>query len=321
MKFGLNTSPRGLMSTRDAYLTIAQLADRMGYDFLSVSDHVVVPNTIESTYPYSEGGTWTTATPSGFSLEQLTTMAVLVGATEQIKLLSSVTVVPHRPALLTAKILSSMDVLSKGRIILGVGAGWLREEFEALQTDPYDARGQVTDEYIAAFKELWANPTPEFDGEFVRFKDILFEPKPHDGQSIPIWVGGESNPALRRTARLGDAWYPGSGNPKHRLDTPERLAGGIAQLHQAAEKVGRDPGSIDIAFVNFTPVSFTPVPGHDTSRALFSGTAQEMIDDANALRALGVSHVNLSFPANDLTEMAETVQRFSEDVFAHARTG
>ena len=266
MKFGINTGARGVMGKRDSYITVAALAERVGFDFISVSDHVVVPAEIGSTYPYSEGGKWETATPDGYSLEQLSTLAFLAGCTEKLKLVTSVTVIPHRPALLTAKVLATIDQLSNGRVILGVGAGWLREEFEALQTDPYDQRGDVTDEYIEAFKELWSEPSPFFEGTYVNFDNILFAPKPANGRSIPIWVGGESAPALRRTARLGDAWYPGSRNPKHRLDTPERLADGIARMRAMATKQGRDPATVDIAYVVLSPLEWQAQPGQDTAR-------------------------------------------------------
>ena len=314
MKLGINTGARGTMGTREAYMTVAQCAEALNFDFISISDHVVVPNQIDSTYPYSDGGKWETATPDGYSLEQLTTLAFLAGCTEKLQLVTSVTVVPHRPALLTAKILATADQLSNGRIILGVGAGWLREEFEALQTDPYDARGNVTDEYIRAFKELWANQSPSFKGDFVNFDNILFAPKPANGSSIPIWVGGESNPALRRTAKLGDAWYPGSRNPKHRLDTPERLADGIAKMHAMAEKHGRDPATVGIAYVVLSPLEWEAQSGQDVPRRLMTGTPEQIAEDVRAFKALGLTHFNVSFPATNLSEMTDAMQKFAEDV-------
>jgi probable F420-dependent oxidoreductase len=314
MKFGINTAARGALGTRDAYMSIAQKAESCGFDFLSVSDHVVVPRKIGSDYPYSEGGVWKTATETGFSLEQLATICFLAGCTERMKLVTSVMVVPHRPALLTAKLLATADVLSNGRIILGVGAGWLREEFEALQADPYDARGKVTDEYIAAFKELWQSDTPSFKGEYVKFDNIQFEPKPVNNRHIPIWVGGESNPALRRTAKVADAWYPGSRNPKHRLDTPERLADGIAKLAAIAEKQGRDPATIDKAYVALTPLSWSAEPGHDTPRRILTGTPEQIAEDVRAFGNVGVTHFNVSFPTSTVNEATDAIQKFSEDV-------
>lgn len=313
MRFGVNTSPRGLMVSREAYMTVAQSAESFGYDFLSISDHVVVPRANESAYPYSEDAVWSGGA-SGFSLEMLTAITFLIGCTERIRLLTSVMVVPHRPALLSAKILASMDLLSNGRVLLGVGAGWLREEFEALETRPFDARGRVTDEFIEAMKELWTSDAPEYQGEHVRFSNITFLPKPVQRPHLPVWVGGESGPALRRTVRLGDVWYPGSGNPKFRLDTPERLKGRVAKLHEFAEAENRDPAEIDIAYVYFGPVTFQPEPGHDTPRRMFSGSAADMAADVAGLEDAGVSHINLTFAGQTTAEMIHTMQRFAEDV-------
>lgn len=313
MKIGINTGARGTMGTREAYMTVAQTAERLGFDFISVSDHVVVPSQIGSTYPYSEGGKWETATPDGYSLEQLTTLAFLAGCTEKLQLVTSVTVVPHRPALLTAKILATIDTLSNGRMILGVGAGWLREEFEALQTDPYDERGKVTDEYIQAFKELWSKETPSMKGDYVNFDNILFAPKPANGKNIPVWVGGESNPALRRAAKLGDAWYPGSRNPKHRLDTPARLADGISKMNAMAEKHGRDPTTLDIAYVVLSPTEWEAQPGAESDRRLMTGTVEQIAEDVRGFKALGLTHFNTSFGGN-LSEMTDAMQKFTEEV-------
>ncbi len=177
----------------------------------------------------------------------------------------------------------------------------------------------MTDEYIEAFKVLWSEAKPEYKGDHVDIEGILFAPKPYGGRSIPVWVGGESNPALRRTARLGDAWYPGSRNPKHRLDTPERLKAGIEKLAGIAEGQGRDPATIDIAYVYFQAVSFEAVAGFDTPRAMMTGSAEQMAEDIRALADVGVKQLNLTFPAGSLDEMSDTIQRFGEDVMPLVR--
>jgi alkanesulfonate monooxygenase SsuD/methylene tetrahydromethanopterin reductase-like flavin-dependent oxidoreductase (luciferase family) len=125
-------------------------------------------------------------------------------------------VVPHRPPVLTAKILATIDVLSKGRLIVGCGVGWMREEFEAIGAPPYDKRGAVSDEYIRAFKELWTSDNPTFSGKYCSFANVAFAPKPLQKPHPPIWVGGESPVALRRAGRLADAWYPIGSNPSSR---------------------------------------------------------------------------------------------------------
>ena len=186
-------------------------------------------------------------------------------------------VVPHRPALFTAKMLATMDLLSNGRICLGVGAGWLREEFEALETRPFDARGQVTDEFIAAMQALWTEAAPQYQGEHVKFGNITFLPKPVQQPHMPIWVGGESGPGTAPHRALRRCLVSGCRQPQ----IPPRYAGAAQgrarqKLHEFAEKAGRDPASIETAYLWFHPVSFTPQPGYDTPRRMFSGSAADM---------------------------------------------
>ncbi len=169
-----------------------------------LGDHIVVPRQIDSIYPYTESGDfageWAQtegSTSTGIMFEQLTVLAYLAARTETIRLLSSVSVLPYREPVLTAKVLATIDVLSDGRLDVGCGAGWMEEEFVALQSPPYARRGAVTNEYIAAFKELWTAREPRFKGDFVSFASIAFEPKPVQRPHPPIWIGGESPPAVR----------------------------------------------------------------------------------------------------------------------------
>lgn len=313
MKFGVNTSPRPPFTSAEAYTTAVQTAERLGFDFFSVSDHVVVPRENISRYPYNEEGKLGAAV-LGHCFDQLTTLAFLAGCTDRIRLLSSVMVVPHRPPVLTAKILATADVLSGGRIILGAGAGWLREEFEALQTQPYDARGKVTDEYLEAFKALWTQDNPKYVGAHVSFDNVVFQPKPLQKPHIPIWIGGESAPAMRRAVKHGTAWYPGSRNPQFRLDTPARLSAAHDKLKRMAEAEKRDPATVGLSFINFTPVEFTARPGFDSPRAMMSGSPADMAADIDALARVGVTHLNLGFQQATLAETLERMTRFGEEV-------
>lgn len=295
-------------------MRVAQLAERCGFDFISISDHVVIPRSNVSKYPYSKSGEWNTMDPSGSCLEQLATLCFLAGCTEKLRLLTSVMVVPYRPALLTAKMLATADVLSDGRVIAGVGAGWLQEEFDALQTPPYAQRGEVTDETLEAFRELWGSESPEYRGRHVRFEDILFAPRPVSGAALPVWVGGESLPAMRRTAKHGDVWYPGSGNPRHRFDTPERLSAGIERLREMFVTQGRPIDQLEVAYILFTPVQWSVQSGYDTPRRLMTGSAGQMLEDIQALERAGVEHLNLTFPSASVNEMCDGIERFAEAV-------
>src|SRR5437660_1013239 len=222
MQFGFSPPVSGALSSPDNLARIAVEGEAIGYDYATISDHVVIPRDIEAKYPYSDTGEFP-GRSRGDRHEQLTAVAFVAGKTSRLRLVTSVTVVPHRPAVLQAKMLATIDVLSNGRLTFGIGAGWMKEEFQALGVPPFPERGAVTDEYLDAFRELWTKDDPRFEGRHVKFADILFEPKPVQKPHPPIWVGGDSGPALRRTARLGDAWDPIGTNPQHRRDWSKRL--------------------------------------------------------------------------------------------------
>ena len=315
MKFGLSTVTRGLFSTRENYKAVAVAAERAGFDFLSVSDHLVVPANLKSHYPYSPTGAFAAA-DEGYCLDLLTTMAFLAGCTERLRLLASVMVVPHRPAMLTAKMISTLDVLSNGRTILGAGAGWMEEEF-ALLGAPFKERGAVTDEYLAAFQELWTKDAPAFSGKHVSFSDVLFYPKPVQKPHPPIWIGGESAPALRRTIRFAAAWYPGNNSQTMPLDTPARLAAGIAHVRKACAAAGRDPKTMEVALLVQNYYEWEPHKIADGSaRRLFTGSSADMIDDVGALAGVGFDYVALRLGGNTAAEAVERIERFGGEVIA-----
>lgn len=313
MDFGVNTLSRGPMAGRDGYGAVAEKAEALGFGYLTVNDHVVVPGGIDSRYPYTEEGNWP-GSVYGECFEQIATLAFVAGRTSRIRLLSSVMVLPHRQAVLAAKMLATADVLSGGRLIVGCGVGWMKEEFEAIGAPPFAARGRVADEYLQAFKELWTKDAPRFEGEHVRFADISFEPKPVQKPHPPIWIGGESPIAMRRTARFADGWYPASNNPQHRLDTPERLAKGVEELRRAAEAAGRDPAGIDLAYLVLWPVSWTAEKGADGGRKIFTGASAEIAADVAAFADVGVRHLSLTFQSATLQESLDRMQRFAEEV-------
>src|SRR6201994_3708479 len=177
MQIGCSAPTSGPLIAPDTLLRIATEAETLGFDYVTVSDHVMIPTSIASRYPYSDSGEF----PSGAAaprLEQLTAATFIAAVTKKLRIVTSVMVVPHRPAVLTAKILATIDYLSKGRLTLGIGAGWCKEEFEAIGAPPFEDRGHVTDEWMMACKELWSNKDPKFDGKYVKFDEVGFRPKP-----------------------------------------------------------------------------------------------------------------------------------------------
>jgi alkanesulfonate monooxygenase SsuD/methylene tetrahydromethanopterin reductase-like flavin-dependent oxidoreductase (luciferase family) len=199
-------------------------------------------------------------------------------------------------------------------VIAGVGSGWMKEEFAELETPPFEARGAVSDEYIRAWKSLWTDDRPAMKGTYVNFDNVVFKPKPTSKPHPPVWVGGESAPALRRTAAMGEGWYPVSNNAQILLDTPAKLKEGIARLHRAAEKIGRDPATIDIAYVWFKPPQWNAITNPEGQRQMFTGSADDMREDAAAFAAVGVKHLIVYAQQPTIEATLDVQQRFAEDV-------
>ena len=313
MDFGIHIGTRGCLTTRENIMAMASNAEAGGYAIIGVADHLIVPVHTDVRYPYTADGIWPGA-PTGECFDAIATLTFLAGFTQRIKLLTSVLVVPHRPAVLTAKLLATADVLSGGRVIAGIGSGWMKEEFAALETPPFEARGAVTDEYIRAWISLWTEDRPSMNGTHVKFDNVVFKPKPASKPYPPIWVGGESAPALRRAAQIGDGWYPVSNNAQILLNTPALLKAGIGRLHRAAEKAGRDPASIDIAYIWFMPPSWTAKTNADGTRQMFTGNAGDMREDAAAFAAVGVKHLIVYAQQPTIEATLDVQQRFAEDV-------
>jgi len=241
-------------------------------------------------------------------------MTWIAAKTSRIRLVAAVLVVPHRPAVLAAKQLATLDVLSGGRLVVGIGAGWLKAEFDAVVTTPFPERGAVTDEYIDAFKTLWTEASPKFAGKYTKFDGIVLEPKPIQKPHPPIWVGGEGPAALRRAARIGDAWYPIGSNNAYLLDTLPRLQAGIGRLREAEKKAGRKPGSVGLSFRVKRYGAAVPPKASDGERRLFSGSETDIIDDFRALKALGVGAIDIDFGRPTADAVLAEMVRFRKAV-------
>jgi probable F420-dependent oxidoreductase len=199
----------------------------------------------------------------GDALETFSILGVVAGATERLRLVTSVLVLPYRNPVLTAKMVASLDVLSGGRLTLGVGTGWLKEEFEALDSPDFSERGAVTDEWIIIFKQLWRQSPASFNGRFYRYSDIRCEPFPLQEPHPPIWVGGHSRAALRRTARHGDGWHPVGAVAASPLP-PQETRAHLENLKRLTEAEGRDFSALTISYK--APLYDTGIPPPDGSR-------------------------------------------------------
>ena len=313
MEYGFYLPNSGAGAEPDALADIAKLGDRLGFYCMVMPDHILQPNQVNSTYPYSLTGDILAAGQSGDGEwpEQITTLAYLAGVTERIRLVTSVMIIPYRNPILTAKMLSTLDMLSKGRLILGAGVGWMEEEFELLNTEPFAERGAVTNEYLRAFIELWTKDDPKFEGKYVNFSDITFLPKPVQKPYPPIWIGGQSKPAIRRAAQIGDCWHPVGAIPAAPLE-PEELAENLVLLHGYAEKAGRDPATIQVS------VKAPLYDAGDSSgpRRRFSGSSDEVRQDVQTYADVGVTHLIFDFRTGDPKQTEDRMAQFSEEVMA-----
>src|SRR6185437_12025731 len=212
---------------------------------------------------------------------------------------------------LTAKMVASLDVLSGGRVTLGVGVGWLKEEFAALHSPDFDKRGGVTDEWIAIFKQLWTQSPASFNGEHYSYAGIRAEPFPLQKPHPPIWVGGHSRAALRRTARFGDGWHPVGAIAASPLP-PQEMRQHLETLKQLTAAEGRDFSALTISYK--APLYDTAVPDRDGNRRSFSGTPDEIAADIRGFASIGVHELIFDFRGQSVAETVEHLQRFATNV-------
>ena len=311
MEYGFYLPNSGAGAEPDALANIAKQGDRLGFYCMVMPDHILQPNHVNSTYPYSLTGDILAAGQSGDGEwpEQITTLAYLAAVTERIRLVTSVMIIPYRNPILAAKMLATLDMLSKGRLILGAGVGWMEEEFELLDAPPFAERGAVTDEYLRAFIELWTKDDPKFEGKYVNFSNITFLPKPVQKPYPPIWIGGQSKPAIRRAAKIGDCWHPVGAIPAAPLE-PEELAENLVMLRRYAEQAGRDPSKIQVS---------VKAPLYDSGdsggpRRRFSGSADEVRQDVQTYSDVGVTHLIFDFRTADPNQTEDRMAQFAEEV-------
>jgi len=291
MEIGCHLPVYGGAATREGVLEVARRVEALGYDSLWVSDHVVIPWTIRSRYPYNATGDFPLAPGTDF-LEPLTALTLAAAVTSRVRLGTSVLVLPHRHPVLTAKMLATLDHLAPGRVILGAGVGWMREEIELFGV-PYARRGAWTDEAIAIMRACWRDDRVSHHGEFFDFDDLAVRPRPARA-TIPIWIGGHTDRALHRVATLGDGWHAA-------FPTPTALGEALGRLRASCGRARRDPSTLTIS----------ARLGLSAKRP-----AAESLAELRLLRDLGVGHVILEARMRATAEMIETYARFAGEVRA-----
>jgi probable F420-dependent oxidoreductase len=251
---------------------LARKAEELGYDMISVPEHFAIPE------PH-------VALSGPHYFHAAVAQAHFAGATETIRVNSSIALLPLQHPIVTAKALATMDWLSGGRAMATFGVGWLEGEFELLGV-PFKKRGRMAEEYLAAIIELWTSESPSFEGEFVNFSDLAFEPKPVQKPHLPIWMGGDADAVLKRAARYASGWWPF-------LTPPEKIPERLDFIRSQPEFGG---GHFEVMYgMSTRRVGEGHVPNDDSS-AEPGMSAQEIIDKLNGLRELGVSMSSVPVP-------------------------
>ena len=284
-----------------------QRAEELGFDCVLAGDHIVLPTEGTNQYPYTADGSFSRPADDPF-LETMTLLGYLAACTQSIRLGTTVIILPYRNPVVQAKMFASLDVLTNGRMICGVGVGWLEKEFDILGV-PYADRGPMSDEFLQIFKILWTERNPEFHGRFYNLDGIQFYPKPVQQPHIPIWVGGHTRRALRRTAKFGDCWHT-------TRQTPDFVAENLPYLRQQTERAGRDPASISISLkrsLYFTDLGVGEGSSVRTGGTV-SGNTQEVIDDVYYCRELGIDQLTYDFRVDGLDESIEVMEHLADRV-------
>lgn len=304
-EFGLDVGIYGPLARPDVVLELAKLAEEMDFGAVWLADHVAFPVAFSSKYPYSETGSFPTKLDQPL-LEAVATMGVLAGATKRVKLGTAVLVMPHRNPLLLARMLATIDNFSGGRVILGAGTGWLKEEFEALETFDFARRGKVTDEYIEIFKAICAGGEVGYEGETYRFAPVISAPGSLQRPHPPVLVGGVADPALRRVARLGDGWLAVSlevDAVQERLDRLRAFCGDHGRRYE----------DLQLAYKIFLSIGEARRGMHG-EREPGTGSLEQIVDDLKRLKDMGFSHFIVRYRSDGEAEQRAQIARFTDEI-------
>ena len=300
MDWGVHLPHLGRDVGRDSLINFAQTAESLGMHSAWVSDHVCWPAVFDSKYPYSSDGSFPAPVGLGW-LDPIGTLMFVAACTEKLRLGFTVLILPYRPPVATAKQLATIDVVSEGRLILGVGVGWMREEAEVLGM-PWDNRGKRSDEQLEIFERLFRDETPSFHGEFYSFPEVRFEPKPIQ-QPVPVWVGGNTKAAFQRTARFGEGFHAA-------FEPLSKVEEEWNQIKVECENLGRDPGEITLSLRMF----LDPNEMMEAAKSI-GGSADQMVDTIGRVQDIGVSHILVDPVARGGIEgRLDTLSSFMNDV-------
>ena len=284
MKFGVMFANTGYFTQTEHAIELAQAAEDVGVESLWTVEHVIVPHEYDSVYPYNRKG----KLPGDFSADipdPVVWMSFIAAVTKTIKLATGILILPQRHPLYVAKEFATLDQMSGGRALMGIGIGWLKEEFDALGID-FDTRVARTEESIAALRALWREQKGSFAGTQYAWDEVGSNPKPAQPDGVPIIIGGHSLPAARRAARMGDGFFPG------RIDRLDEL---LATMRGECEKIGRNPDEIELT----------------------TGTPDMSLDSIKAMQDRGITRLVSPPPGQSKDDIRRGLETFAENVIRH----
>jgi probable F420-dependent oxidoreductase len=311
MNYGVHLGNFGAAVDPASIISLAAAAERFGYDSVWVSDHIVTPEVFESQYPYP--GTVFTPETGAVVFEPLTTLAYVAGATQRVRVGTSVLVVPQRNPLIMAKQIATLDALSGGRVEIGVGSGWMREEFELLGAS-FEERGPVLDEYLALWQKLWSEAIPEFHGRFVDLPECRFGPLPAQSGGPPISIGGNTSRSLRRAASGGWGWHA------FRL-APEDIGAKINEFRSYWQDAGRQGAELRVLMRCHVDLSMTAAdfPAGQPPWWI-SGPHHEATESIAAFAAAGVTDLIVTpAPGKGVSEGISALEEFAASFISSDR--
>ena len=307
MKFGIALTTAATpvykeTEQRDFLVEALKISELKGYESVWVSDRTVYPNDISQRYPH-QFGIGKSNPDSQNILESLTTLSFIAGKTQKIRLGTSVLVLPFRNPLLNTKMISTLDVLSEGRLILGIGSGWMKEEFDSLDVSYFD-KESVTDEHLAFLSHATNHPSPEYDGTHIHTQGMRLFPQTFNRRSIPIWVGGNSERSLLRTANYGNFW--------HGLNlTPSELLNRANKLERICEAQQKDYSAIGVSLRATIKVTDNPIPS-SVKRAYLTGNMEQIGKDLEEYKKAGLEYLVLSMTGDSTDGVIRSIGAFAD---------
>jgi probable F420-dependent oxidoreductase len=299
ISFGFSIFPYSRFRHVEEIAEVVLTADELGYYAVLLPEHLLPPR-----WPGAD-----LATKYWFDLP--TMAAYLAAVTKHIRFLTSVLVLPYHHPVALAKALATLDVISGGRVLCGVGTGWMQAEFRRLGL-PFQERGAITDEYVLAMKELWTSESPAFSGKYISFEDVSFEPKPVQKPHIPLLIGGTGRRPFRRVAEMGDGWFPMTA-------THDDLQRGVAEIRAGMLRLGRDPSSLWVGYTGFavgTDPQVRQMRRHagDTGTEPVARNPEESIREIERYRAVDVNFLSVGFAWQTPGDLLRELRHFARDV-------